>query len=49
MAVKTKKVQSQETPSQRFERVAEKVLARQRRADQRRATRGSKATANTNQ
>ena len=37
MAVKTKKVQSPETPSERFERVMKKVMDRQRRRDETRA------------
>ena len=43
MAAKTKKVPPQETPSERFERIAEKVLARQRRADESRASREREA------
>ena len=37
MAVKTKKLQSKETPSEQFERVMQKVMNRQRRRDERRA------------
>ena len=35
----TAKVQPQETPSQRFERIAQKVMNRQRRRDERLAKR----------
>ena len=37
MAVNTKKVQREETPSEEFERVMQKVMNRQRRRDERRA------------
>ncbi len=46
MATKTKKIRSEESPSQRFERIAEKVMARQRRADERRAVRQRESAAN---
>ena len=36
MATASKKIQSEETPSERFERVVNKVMARQRRARERR-------------
>ena len=36
MATASKKIQTQETPSERFERVVNKVMARQRRARERR-------------
>ena len=46
MAVKIKKAQPQETPSEQFEKAAQKVFARQRRADQRRASLETAGTTN---
>ena len=45
MAVKTKKAQPEETPSEQFERVMQKVTRRQQRREQRRALQLKEASA----